>query len=260
MVPALSAGLGARSAGGALTMAAPKKAMVLAAGLATRLRPVTLSRPKALIEVGGKTLLDHALDRLAEAGVEDVVVNTHHLAGLIERHVAGRTWPRIHLSHEAEILDTGGGIAQALPLLGPDPFYVVNAKIVWQGGRKDALLQLAEAWSGAEMDGLLLMQPTASAVGYDGPGDFTMDQLGHLAWRPPQIVVPFVYASIQILHPRLFEGAPKGAFSLHPLWNRAMEAGRLFGLRHDGDWYHVATAAGLAQVERALGQAGRPSP
>jgi len=241
-------------------MAAPKKAMVLAAGLGTRLRPITETRPKALVEVGGKTLLDHALDRLAEAGVEDAVVNTHHLADRIERHVAGRSWPRIHLSHEAEILDTGGGIAKALPLLGPDPFYVVNAKVVWLGGRKDALLQLAEAWNGAEMDGLLLMQPTASAVGYDGLGDFTMDQLGHLAWRPAQIVVPFVYASIQILHPRLFEGAPKGAFSLHPLWTRAMEAGRLFGLRHDGAWYHVATSAGLAEVARALSHSVRLAP
>jgi len=234
--------------------------MVLAAGLGTRLHPVTLSRPKALVEVGGKTLLDHALDRLAEAGVADAVVNTHHLADRIARHLASRTWPRIHLSHESEILDTGGGIARALPLLGPDPFYVVNAKIVWQGGRKDALLQLAEAWNGTEMDGLLLMQPTASAVGYDGPGDFTMDQLGRLAWRPPQIVVPFVYASIQILHPRLFEGAPTGAFSLRPLWTRAMEAGRLFGLRHDGAWYHVTTAAGLAEVERELGLSVRLSP
>jgi MurNAc alpha-1-phosphate uridylyltransferase len=241
-------------------MAVPKKAMVLAAGLGTRLRPVTETRPKALVEVGGKALLDHALDRLAEVGVEEAVVNTHHLANRIERHLAGRTWPRIHLSHETEILDTGGGIAQALPLLGPDPFYVVNAKIVWQGGRKDALLQLAEAWNGTEMDGLLLMQPTASAVGYDGPGDFTMDQLGHLAWRPLQMVVPFVYASIQILHPRLFEGAPKGAFSLHPLWTRAIEAGRLFGIRHDGAWYHVATAVGLADVERGLGHSGPRSP
>jgi MurNAc alpha-1-phosphate uridylyltransferase len=238
----------------------PKSAMVLAAGLGTRLRPVTEIRPKALVELAGKTLLDHALDRLAEAGVENAVVNTHHLADRIERHLARRTWPRIRLSHEPEILDTGGGIAQALPLLGPDPFYVVNAKIVWQGGRKDALLQLAEAWNGAEMDGLLLMQPTATAVGYDGPGDFTMDQLGRLAWRPPQMVVPFVYAGIQILHPRLFEGAPKGAFSLHPLWSRAMEAGRLFGLRHDGAWYHIATAAGLAEVERRLAFADRLSP
>jgi MurNAc alpha-1-phosphate uridylyltransferase len=239
-------------------MAVPKSAMVLAAGLGTRLRPITENLPKALVEVAGKTLLDHALDRLAEVGVTRVVVNTHHLADQIERHLAGRTWPEILVSHEAKILETGGGIAQALPLLGPDPFYVVNAKIIWQGGRKDALLQLADAWNGTEMDGLLLLQPTATAVGYDGPGDFTMDQLGRLGWRQPQQVAPFVYASIQILHPRLFEGAPKGAFSLHPLWNRAMEAGRLFGLRHDGAWYHVSTGAALAEAERRL--TGRLSP
>lgn len=234
--------------------------MVLAAGLGTRLRPVTETCPKPLLEVAGKALLDHALDRLAEAGVENAVVNTHHLADRIERHLAGRTRPRIRLSHEPEILDTGGGIAQALPLLGPDPFYVVNAKIVWQGGRKDALLQLADAWNGAEMDGLLLMQPTPTAVGYDGPGDFTMDQLGRLSWREPQMVAPFVYASIQILHPRLFAGAPNGAFPLRLLWSRAMEACRLFGFRHDGAWYHVATSAGLAEVEHRLAEFGRLSP
>lgn len=241
-------------------MAPPKTAMVLAAGLATRLRPISQSRPKALVEVAGKPLLDHALDRLAEAGVERAVVNTHHLADQIEHHLAGRKRPEIRLSHESEILDTGGGIARALRLLGREAFYVVNAKIVWRGGRKDALLRLAETWDGAAMDGLLLLQPTATAVGYDGPGDFNMDQLGRLAWRPAQEVAPFVYASIQILHPRLFDGAPHGAFPLRPLWNRALEAGRLFGLRHDGEWFHVSTAAGLAEAERRLGAANPLSP
>jgi MurNAc alpha-1-phosphate uridylyltransferase len=236
----------------------PKTAMVMAAGLATRLRPLSLERPKALMEVAGKTLLDHALDRLAEVGVERAVVNTHHHAVQIERHLAGRTHPAITISHEPEILDSGGGMVKALPLLGPEAFYAINAKIVWCGGRSEALARLAEAWDDAKMDGLLLLQPTVSAVGYEGAGDFTMDQLGRIAFRDPREVAPFVWASIQILHPRFFADASSfakpggGAFSLHPLWRQAIEAGRLFGLRHDGEWYHVSTPAGLREVRARL--------
>jgi MurNAc alpha-1-phosphate uridylyltransferase len=233
-------------------MIRPRSAMVLAAGLATRMRPLSLERPKALIEVAGKPLLDHALDRLAEVGVERAVVNTHHLAAQIERHLAGRIKPAITLSHEPEILDTGGGIARALPLLGARPFYVINAKIFWRGGKAEALARLAEAWDEARMDALLLLQPTVGAVGYDGPGDFAMDQLGRLAFRDPREIAPFVYASIHLTHPRLFAGAPAGAFSLLQLWRRAAEAGRLHGLRHDGEWYHVATPAGLAAARERL--------
>ncbi len=217
-------------------MNAPKIAMVLAAGLAMRLRPVSESRPKALVEIAGKALIDHALDRLAEVGVERAVVNTHHQGGQIERHLALRKRPTIRISREATILDTGGGIAQALPWLGPKPFYVVNAKIVWRGGKTEALTRLAEIWDDARMDALLLLQPTVTAVGYDGPGDLSMDQIGRLRFRDPREVAPFVYASIQILHPRLFANAPSGAFPLRPLWDRAAEAGRLYGLRHDGEW------------------------
>ena len=233
---------------------APRTAMVLAAGLGTRLRPLTESRPKSLIEVAGKPLIDHALDRLAGAGVERAVVNTHYLAEQIERHLAARRRPAIQLSHEPTILDTGGGIARALPLLGNRGFYVVNAKIFWRGGQDEALLRLARMWDEQRMDGLLLLQPTVSAVGYDGPGDFQMDQLGRIAWRSAQEIAPFVYASIQILHPRLFEGAPAGAFPLRPLWTRAIEAGRLYGLRHDGEWYHVSTPPAVAAAAARLGQ------
>jgi MurNAc alpha-1-phosphate uridylyltransferase len=232
--------------------AIPQSAMVMAAGLATRMRPLSLERPKALMEVAGKTLLDHALDRLAAVGVARAVVNTHHLAGQIEQHLASRKRPAITLSHEPEILESGGGIAQALPLLGPQAFYVVNAKIVWRGGRGEALRRLAETWDDARMDGLLLLHPTVSAVGYEGAGDFTMDQLGRIALRDPREVAPFVFASIQILHPRLFQGAPPGAFPIHPLWRRAIEAGRLYGLRHDGEWYHIATPEGLAAAQAGL--------
>jgi MurNAc alpha-1-phosphate uridylyltransferase len=234
----------------------PKVAMVLAAGLATRLRPVSQSRPKALLEVAGKTLLDHALDRLADVGVERAVVNTHYLGDQIERHLAGRKRPVITISKEEAILDTGGGIARVLPLLGADPFYTLNAKIVWRGGQTEALLRLADNWDDARMDALLLLQPTVSAVGYEGPGDLSMDQFGALRFREAQEVAPFVFASIQIVHPRLFAGAPDGAFPLRPLWERAAAKGRLFGLRHDGEWYHVATAQGLAEAQARLGPAG----
>jgi N-acetyl-alpha-D-muramate 1-phosphate uridylyltransferase len=230
----------------------PKTAMILAAGLATRLRPLSLERPKALMEVAGKTLLDHALDRLAEVGVTQAVVNAHHLGDQIESHLAGRKSPAIRISQEDPILDTGGGIAKALPLLGPEPFYVVNAKIVWRGGQEEALKRLAAMWDDSRMDALLLLQPTVSAVGYEGPGDLTMDQFGLLRFREESEIAPFVYASIQIIHPRLFDGAPQGAFPLRPLWERAAAAGRLFGLRHDGEWYHVATPQGLAAAEEQL--------
>ena len=245
-----------KSASQSAPKTAPKTAMVLAAGLATRLRPVSQSRPKALVEVAGKALIDHALDRLAEVGVERAVVNTHFLGDQIAAHLAGRKRPAIRISREETILDTGGGIARALPLLGPDPFYAVNAKIVWRGGQSEALRRLAANWDDARMDGLLLLQPTVSAVGYEGPGDLSMDQFGRLRFREAQEVAPFVYASIQIIHPRLFEGAPEGAFPLRPLWERAAAAGRLFGLRHDGEWYHVATPQGLAEAEARLNSAG----
>jgi N-acetyl-alpha-D-muramate 1-phosphate uridylyltransferase len=233
----------------------PKTAMVLAAGLATRLRPLSLQRPKALVEVAGKTLLDHTLDRLAEVGVTRAVVNTHHLGDQIEAHLAGRAKPEIQISREDPILDTGGGIAHALPLLGPDPFYVINAKIVWRGGQDEALKRLAAMWDDARMDALLLLQPTVTAVGYEGPGDLAMDQFGRLRFREESEIAPFVYASIQIIHPRLFDGAPGGAFPLRPLWERAAAAGRLFGLRHDGEWYHVSTPQGLAAAEERLRRA-----
>jgi len=230
----------------------PKTAMVLAAGLATRLRPLSLHRPKALMEVAGKTLLDHTLDRLAEVGVTRAVVNTHHLGDQIEAQLAGRTKPAVEISREDPILDTGGGIARALPLLGPDPFYVINAKIVWRGGQDEALKRLAAIWDDSHMDALLLLQPTVTAVGYEGPGDLTMDQFGRLRFRQDPEIAPFVYASIQIVHPRLFAGAPSGAFPLRPLWERAAEASRLYGLRHDGEWYHVSTPQGLAAAEEHL--------
>ncbi len=230
----------------------PDRAMVLAAGLGTRLRPLTDRLPKPMVAVAGRPMIDTVLDRLAAVGVGEAVVNTHHLAEIIESHLAKRREPRIVFSRENEILETGGGIRKALPLLGPKPFYAVNGKIVWLNGKVDALIRLAEAWDGAAMDGLLLLQPTVTAVGYDGPGDFFIDQVGAIRRRREWEVAPFVYAGIQILHPRLFDGAPDGTFSLNLLYDRAIEAGRLAGLRHDGEWFHVSTPRHLAEVEARI--------
>jgi len=234
----------------------PAHAMVLAAGFGKRLRPITDTLPKPLVRVAGVPLIDTVLDRLAAVGVGDVVVNTHHLAEQVEQHLAHRRQPRIHISHEPEILETGGGVRQALPRLGSGPFYVVNGKVLWLNGKTDALLRLAAAWNDSAMDALLLLHATASTVAYSGSGDFFIDQVGRLRRRRSWEVAPFVFTGIQILHPRLFEGAPAGAFSLNLLYDQAIEAGRIFGVRHDGEWYQVSTADQLAEVEAHLRHGG----
>ena len=234
----------------------PERAMVLAAGLGTRLRPITDNLPKPLVKVAGKPMIDTVLDRLAAVGVREAVVNTHYRGEMIEAHLKDRRAPRIRFSHEPEILETGGGIRQALPHLGPGPFYAVNAKIYWLDGNVDALIRLATAWDDAAMDGLLLLHPTVSAVGYDGQGDFQLDQTGRVRRRRPWEVAPFLFTGIQMLHPRLFDGAPDGAFSLNLLYDRAIEAGRLYGLRHDGEWFHVSTPRHLAEVESEIAARG----
>lgn len=230
----------------------PKTAMVMAAGYGTRLRPLTDTVPKPLVKVLGVPMIDVVLDRLAAAGVQRAVVNLHHLGEKIREHLKGRKNIEIIFSEEPEILETGGGIVKALPLLGPDPFFTVNAKIIWLNGRADALERLAASWNDAEMDALLLLQATVTAVGYEGRGDFMMDQTGRLTRREEWRVAPLLYAGIQICHPRLFQNAPKGAFSTNILWDRAIEQGRLFGIRHDGEWYHVSTPKHLEDVERHL--------
>lgn len=234
----------------------PETAMVLAAGLGTRLRPLTEETPKPLVKVAGRPLIDWVLDRLAAAGVKRAVVNTHWLAERIVDHLAERRAPEIIYSHEPEILETGGGVKKALPLLGPGPFFAVNAKILWLNGKIDALHRLVAAWDDARMDALLLLQPTATAVGYDGLGDFVLDPIGSIRRRREREVAPFLFSGIQLLHPRLFEGAPDGFFSLNLLYDRAIEAGRLYGLRHDGEWYHVSTPRQLAEVEERLAEVG----
>ncbi|MBM3566656.1 MAG: nucleotidyltransferase family protein [Alphaproteobacteria bacterium] len=230
-------------------MTAIKTAMVLAAGLGTRLKPITDTTPKPLVPVAGRTLLDWALDRLEDAGVEKAVVNLHYLGEKIEKHLKDRGRPKIVFSREAERLETGGGIAKVLPELGPDAFFSVNADVMWLNGPGDALDRLIRHWNGETMDGLLLLQESVFAFGYEGQGDFLMDATGRIKRRPERELAPYLFTGVQILHPRLFKGAPSGPFSLNVLYDRAIEAGRLYGIVHDGEWFHVGTADGLAEAE-----------
>lgn len=243
-----------------MTGAVPRCAMVLAAGLGLRMRPITETMPKPLVKLGGRSLLDRALDALAAANVAKAVVNTHYLPHMIEAQLASRTAPCIALSPEDVLLETGGGIAKALPLLGAGPFFVVNADIAWEDGKIPALARLAASWDDGGMDALLLLQPVADAPGYDGAGDFTLDAAadgaGRLARRAGE-TAPFVFTGVQLLHPRLFSDVPAGPFSMNLLYDRALANARLHGLVHDAAWYHIGTPAALAQAERLIA-AGRP--
>lgn len=231
----------------------PKSAIVLAAGLGTRMRPYNGNIPKPLVPVGGKALIDYALDRLAEAGVERAVVNVHYLAEVLERHLASRTRPRIIISDErGMLLGTGGGIANALPKLGDAPFFLVNSDTMWVDGIKPNFARLAGAFYPAEMDALLLLAPTTGSIGYQGGGDYAMLPDGRLRRRTGGESVPHVYAGASILSPALFEGAPAGEFPLTLLFDRAGERGRLFGLPLEGRWMHVGTPEAVAEAETAL--------
>jgi len=231
----------------------PNRAIVLAAGLGTRMRPYNGHIPKPLVEIGGKSLIDHSLDRLADAGVECAVVNVHHLADILERHLAPRRRPQIVISDErGELLGTGGGIAKALPQLGDAPFFLVNSDTVWLDGVKPNFTRMAEAFDAQTMDALLLLAPTTDSIGYAGRGDFAMLPDGSLRRRRENEVVPFVYAGAAILSPALFADAPTGAFPLTVLFDRAGEKSRLFGLRLEGVWMHVGTPEAVAAAEAAL--------
>jgi MurNAc alpha-1-phosphate uridylyltransferase len=233
--------------------AIPRRAMVLAAGLGTRMRPLTDATPKPLVTVGGKALIDHVLDRLAAACVDTAVVNVHHLADRIERHLAVRRAPNIVISDErGELLDTGGGIVKALPLFGAAPFFHLNADTIWIDGVRPNLIRLAEGFDAARMDALLLLAAASSSVGYAGRGDFAMAPDGRLRRRPEREVAPFIYAGVAILTPALFADAPRGAFSLNLLFDRAIAAGRLHGLRLEGVWMHVGTPEAVAAAEAAI--------
>lgn len=235
-----------------MTGTMPRNAMVLAAGLGKRMAPLTDRLPKPLVPVRGRTLIDRVLDRLAAAEIDSVIVNLHHHADQLETHLAGRARPRPRFIREATLLETGGGVANALPLLGPAPFFVANADVLWLDGTTPALARLAAAWDEARMDALLLMQASVTAHGHDGAGDYFLDPFGVLRRRREREIAPFIYAGVQILHPRLFAGVAVEPFSLNRLYDRAEAAGRLFGIRHDGAWFHIGTMAALAEAEAEL--------
>src|SRR5580700_4936007 len=231
----------------------PDKAMILAAGLGLRMRPLTDQMPKPLVSVAGRPLLDHVLDKLGEAGVSEAIVNVHYLPDQIIAHVAPRRRPRVTISDERDqVLGTGGGVVKALPLLGEAPFFLVNADTMWIDGVRPNLARLAEAFDPARMDILLLMAPTTSSIGYDGSGDYAMLPDGALRKRKEHQVAPFVYAGVAIMQPSLFAIAPKGEFSLTKMFDAANEQERLFGLRLDGTWMHVGTPDAVGAAEEAF--------
>jgi MurNAc alpha-1-phosphate uridylyltransferase len=233
----------------------PGSAMVLAAGLGKRMRPLTATRPKPLIEVAGRTLLDRALDRVEAAGIGTAVVNAHYFADQIDAAVAARPGNLdIRVSDErAQLLETGGGVTKALPLIDADPFFVVNADNLWIDGSTDTLRLLAQRWNPAQMDALLLLVPLARATGYEGRGDFHMDPAGVVRPRGEVRVAPFVFSGIQLISKHLFDGETPEPFSMWRVWNKALEAGRLYGAVHQGLWFHVGTPASVGETEGLLG-------
>ncbi len=237
-----------------VTAEVPETAMVMAAGLGKRMRPLTATRPKPLIEVGGKPLLDHVLDRLRAAGVKKVVVNVHYLADAVEAHLGSRAHGlEVSISDERPLLlETGGGLIHAEPLIDADPFIAVNSDNLWVDGPADTLKLLASHWDDAKMDALLLLVPLARAENHRGMGDFHMDRSGRLRRRDRSHVAPFVYTGIQMLSKRLLRDAPEGPFSTNILWDRAIEEGRCFGAVHQGLWFDVGPPKAIPLTEAAL--------
>ena len=230
-------------------------AMVLAAGLGKRMRPLTATRPKPLVEVAGKPLLDHVMDRLRAAGIKRAVVNVHYLADALEAHVLNRVQGiEIAVSDErAKLLETGGGLVKALPLIADDPFLVVNSDNLWIDGPMDTIRALAARWDDAKMDALLLLVPQSRAFCHGGQGDFHLDTMGRISRRKPGgRIAPFVYSGIQIVSHRLLADPPEGAFSTNILWDRAIAAGRLFGQTHQGLWFDVGTPPAIRKTEQIL--------
>jgi MurNAc alpha-1-phosphate uridylyltransferase len=236
----------------------PLTAMVMAAGLGNRMRPVTDTRPKPLVQVAGRTLLDHALDRLKEAGITRAVVNVHYLAEQIESHLDGYDGLEIAISDERDLLlETGGGVLRALPRLGAE-FLVMNSDSLWLESRTRNLARLMEAWDPARMDVLLLLAPVTRSLGYDGRGDFTMTKDGRLARREAGGTAPYVYAGVGVMKASLFtdgDALPQGPFSLNVLFDRAIAAERLYGLELDGEWLHVGTPAAIRAAEERIATA-----
>ncbi len=232
-----------------MTRAPITHGMILAAGLGERMRPLTDHTPKPMLKVNGRSLIDYTIDRLEDADVPNVVVNTFYLADKLEAHLAKRTSPTIAISREIERLETGGGVLNARHFLGDGPFYVINGDALWLNGPSDALIRMQDIWDPENMDALLLMHSTVEAYGYSGQGDFLVEPCGKLTRRPYNQVCPYLYAGVQILHPRLFKGMEDGVFSLNKVYDRAIENDRLYGLVHDGEWFHIGTPEGLDEIQ-----------
>ncbi|XAP77241.1 nucleotidyltransferase family protein [Citromicrobium bathyomarinum] len=235
-----------------MSILASDTAMVMAAGLGKRMRPLTATMPKPMVRVAGKPLIDHTLDRLADAGVARAVVNVHYLADALEAHVTGRASPKVTISDERDaLLETGGGMIKAQGLL-PDPFFCLNSDNIWLDGPRNAFADLSMLWDAERMDALVLVVPHKRAANFDGPGDFHLDAAGKVSRRQPGRIAPFIYTGIQLVSHRLLREAPEGKFSTNILWNRAIEEGRLFGLPFTGDWFEVGTPQAIRPTEEAL--------
>lgn len=232
----------------------PHTAMIMAAGLGKRMRPLTATRPKPLIEVNGKALLDHVLEKVHVAGVRKVVVNVHYLADALEAHLASRDHGlEVVISDERnQLLETGGGLIKALPLIGDDPFLALNSDNLWIDGPADTIKLLASQWDNTKMDALLLLVPQARALNNKGMGDFHMDRAGRIRRRERSHVAPFVFTGVQMVSKRLLRDAPVGPFSTNVLWDRAIDEGRAFGAVHQGLWFDVGTPQSIPMTEAAL--------
>lgn len=238
----------------------PASAMIMAAGLGLRMRPLTLDRPKPLVMVQGRTLLDHCLDRLLEAGVRRVIVNVHYMADQIVRHCAGRNDIAITIQDEtAGLLDTGGALVRARPFFEEQPAIVLNSDSIWLEGMGSNLKRLARAFRAEHMDCMMLLATTFNAIGFDGRGDFHMDATGRLKRRDAQKLAPFAMPGAQIIHPRFLDDAPQGAFSTNVLWDRGIERDRVFGLRMEGRWMHIGTPEAVKEAEDFLRRMSAPA-
>lgn len=230
-------------------------AMVMAAGLGKRMRPLTASQPKPMVRVAGKALIDYSLDHLASAGVAKAVVNVHYLADALEAHVGHRKAPAVAISDERELLlETGGGMVKAQGLL-PDPFFCLNSDNIWLDGPRNVFTELSQAWDPDKMDALLLVVNHQRAHNYVGKGDFHLDPNGVISRRRSGRIAPYIYTGIQLVSQRLLREAPEGAFSTNVFWNRAIQEGRLYGLAHTGEWFEVGTPQSIPPTEARLTRA-----
>ena len=229
-------------------------AMVMAAGLGTRMRPLTDNRPKPLVEVAGKAMIDHCFEKLVEAGIGKAVVNVHYLADMMEAHLAALPYPiEIRVSDEREqLLETGGGLVQAEPMIEEDVFFCINSDNLWTDGPTNSLHQLAQAWDEDRMDALLLLIPREAAHNYNGDGDFHLDDEKRISRKLPDQKAPLIYSGIQLISKRLLRDAPTGPFSTNIFWERAIGEGRLFGAVHEGQWFEVGSPQAIAPTEAAL--------